>query len=78
MGDRQIEEISASLSELAGPATSPRELLKAVRKRHPEATKKVLMRAAFHSVIANADNDLAKARRLQDFAVSARGPDADV
>ncbi len=55
MGDKAIEEISATLHRLAKPKSTPKELLKAVRKHHPDATKKAIVRAAFYSIIANAD-----------------------
>lgn len=72
MKDDEIEKISDTLAKLATPRTTPRELLKAVRKRHPEASKKTIVRAAFHSIISNADSDPAKAQRLQGFALGER------
>jgi hypothetical protein len=72
MSDNEIEKISATLAKLATPKTTPRELLKAVRKRHPDASKKTIVRAAFYSIISNADADPAKAERLQGFAIGER------
>lgn len=72
MSDREIEEISLTLTQLAKPKTTPKELLKAVRKRHPEASKRTIVRAAFYSIIANADSDPAKAAMLQGFAIGER------
>lgn len=72
MTDREIEKISTTLASLATPKTTPKELLKAVRKRHPEASKKTIVRAAFYSIISNADQDPDKARRLQHFAIGER------
>lgn len=72
MTDNEIEKISATLARLATPKITPRELLKAVHKRHPEASKKAIVRAAFYSIISNADSDPAKADRLQGFAIGER------
>lgn len=72
MKDDEIEKISDTLAKLATPRTTPRELLKAVRKRHPGASKKTIVRAAFYSIISNADSDPAKAQRLQGFAIGER------
>lgn len=72
MSNREIEEISLTLSQLAKPKTTPKELLKAVRKRHPEASKRTIVRAAFYSIIANADSDPDKAAMLQGFAIGER------
>ena len=40
--------IEATLLRLAQPKMSPKELLKLTRKAHPEASKKEIVRAAFH------------------------------
>lgn len=72
MTDNEIEKISATLASLATPKITPRELLRAVRKRHPEASRKTIVRAAFYSIISNADSDPAKADRLQGFAIGER------
>ena len=47
--------------------------MSAVRKRFPKASKKLIVRAAFRSVIANADRDIEAAEAMQDFAVKERG-----
>src|SRR3569623_2046654 len=44
--------IEATLLRLAQPKMSPKELLKLTRKAHPEASKKEIVRAAFHSIIS--------------------------
>jgi hypothetical protein len=66
-------EIQATLLKLAKPKMTPRELLKAARKAHPEASKKEIIRAAFASIIAVADSDVDKALVLQEFAIKERG-----
>ena len=57
---------------LVTPDMTPKELIKAVRKEHPQASKKDIARAAFHAIIANADQDLGKTRNLQAFAFAER------
>ena len=54
---------------------TPKELLKATRKVHPDASKKEIIRAAFHSIIAVADSDVDKATPLQTFALQERAID---
>jgi hypothetical protein len=67
--------IQRTLIELAKPKMSPKELLKAARKAHPDASKKEIMRAAFGSIIAVADSDVDKALILQNFALTERAVD---
>jgi hypothetical protein len=67
--------IEATLLALAKPRMTPKELLKLTRKAHPEASKKEIIRAAFHSIIAVADSDVDKAVILQNFALQERAVD---
>lgn len=67
--------IEATLLRLAKPKMTPRELLKAARKAHPDASKKEIIRAAFHSIITVADSDVDKAALLQNFALQERAVD---
>jgi len=69
------EELQQTLLWLAKPKMSPKELLKETRKVHPEAGKKDIVRAAFASLIAVADQDGEKALTLQDLAIAERGSD---
>lgn len=69
---KRIEEIGVTLGRLATPGISPKDLLAAARRAHPGASKKDIVRAAFYALIANADSDAEKARRLQDFAIVQR------
>jgi hypothetical protein len=73
MGKSDIEEIGETLHALANPKLKPRELLKAVRETHPQASKKTIVRAAFYSIIANSEPDPEKAKTLHNFALSERG-----
>ena len=73
MGKSDIEEIGETLHRLANPKLKPKELLKAVRERHPKASKKTIVRAAFYSIIANSEPDPEKAQALHNFALGERG-----
>lgn len=72
---QENQSLEATLIRLAQPKMTPKELLKAARRQHPEASKKEIVRAAFHSLIAIADSDADKALILQDFALKGRGTD---
>lgn len=71
----EAQPIEATLLSLVRPKMTPKELLKAARKAHPDASKKEIVRAAFRTVIAAADTDAEKALLLQDFALKERGVD---
>lgn len=72
MAKREIETIAESVVRLAVPGMGPNKLMNAVRKEHPEASKKDVVRAAFFALIARADEDPDQARRLQSFALAGR------
>lgn len=69
-----VEDIKTTLLRLARPRMSAKELLRQVRRAHPEASKKEIIRAAFATVITAVDSDIDKALILQDFALKERGP----
>ncbi|PAP95607.1 hypothetical protein [Mesorhizobium wenxiniae] len=72
MNSGKMQDIS-TLTKLVTPEMSTKQLMKAARKAHPKASKKAIARAAFYSLIANADNqDPGKSKRLQAFAISER------
>jgi hypothetical protein len=76
MAKSDIEEIGETLHALATPGLKPKDLLKAVREKHPKASKKTIVRAAFYSIIANSERDEpAKAQALHNFAIAERGSD---
>lgn len=70
-----IEAIARTLHELAKPDMKRKDLVAAVRGRHPEASKKDVVRAAFYALTAGMDGDAERALRLQDFALSERAPE---
>ena len=69
------KDLQSTLLSLASSKLPRKEMLKATRKAHPKASKKEIVRAAFASLIAVADSDTDKALKLQDFAISERGPE---
>jgi hypothetical protein len=73
--EKPENSIERTLLELAKPRMSPKELLKAARKAHPDASKKEIIRAAFRSIITVADSDADKAVLLQNFALTERAVD---
>ena len=72
---RKPRSIETTLIQLARPKMTPKELLKAARKAHPDASKKDIVRAAFRSLITVADDDADKAAILQNFALQERAVD---
>ena len=68
----EISTIAATVSTLAAPGMKPKQLIAAVRERHPEATKKQVVRAAFYALTEGGDTDPEAARRLHDFALTER------
>ena len=73
--EKPENSIERTLLELAKPKMTPKELLKAARKAHPDASKKEIIRAAFRSIITVADSDAEKATLLQNFALTERAVD---
>jgi hypothetical protein len=72
-----VAEIQATLLRLARPKMAGDVLLSEVKRLHPEASKKEIMRAAFATVIAVVDHDIDQALILQEFALKGRGGDGD-
>jgi hypothetical protein len=69
------DDIQTTLLKLAKPKMTPKELLREAKRAHPDASKKEIIRAAFASIIANADHDVEKALVLQEFALKERSSD---
>ncbi len=44
-----IEQLATTLQEAAGPGIARKDLIAAVRERHPKASKKDIVRAAFEA-----------------------------
>jgi len=69
-----IEELAKTLREVATTGMKPKALLTAVRGRHPEATKKEVVRAAFYALAESQGGDHGE---LHSFALAERAVDDD-
>lgn len=59
----EMQAIADTLSRVVTPEMTPKQLVRAARKKHPNASKKDIARAAFFSIIADADQDHGKTSR---------------
>ncbi|WP_143012291.1 hypothetical protein [Methylobacterium phyllostachyos] len=69
-----MEALSATLWSLAAPGMTPKALRAAVRERHPEASKKDVVRAAFYALIDARSQDGQTLDALHRFALAERAP----
>jgi hypothetical protein len=67
-----LQAIGITLLQIVKPDMTPKKLLKAARKKHPKASKQDIVRAAFYTIIANADAEPEKSKKLHEFAMSER------
>lgn len=67
-----IEQLATTLQGLAGPGIKRKELIAAVREKHPKASKKDIVRAAFYALTSAVDGDVERAQRLHNFALGER------
>lgn len=70
-----IEALAASLRSIAVPGMTPKALRRAVRERHPEASKKAVARAAFYALITAQSEGGEAVTELHGFALAERTPD---
>jgi hypothetical protein len=68
----QIKALSETLRTVAAPGMTPKALRAAVREKHPDATKKDIVRAAFHALTEEHSKDLACLAELHGFALVER------
>lgn len=64
--------LSGTIVRLAPHYSEPADLLKAVRERHPEATKKEIMYAALRSMIEAAESKEGVAAQLHRMVMDNR------
>ena len=57
-----MADIAGTLLEVATPELTPKQLLQAERKVHPQISKKEIAQAAFYSTISAPDQEPAKAK----------------
>lgn len=72
MAQQELATLADSVLRLAEPGMKPKALLEAVRKEHPKATKKDVVRAAFYAVIVHSDKEPERSARLHGFALTER------
>ena len=70
--EKDFRAIADTLLETVKPDMTPKQLLNAAQKRHPKASKKDIVRAAFYFVISNAATHPQMADTLHGFAMSER------
>lgn len=69
---QEMRAIADTLMCVVTPDMKLKQLLKAARKEHPEATKKDIARAAFFALITHSEEDYGKEKNLQAFAIAER------
>ena len=67
-----IKAIAETLKEIAAPGMKPRAIRAAIRERHPEASKKEIVRAAFYAVTETPASAEGATAELHDFALAER------
>lgn len=67
-----IREIADTLKEIAAPGMKPKAIRSAIRERHPEASKKEIVRAAFYAVTEAPAVAEGATAELHDFALAER------
>lgn len=70
-----VEEIATTLRSIATPGMKPKAIRSAVRERHPEASKKDIIRAAFHAVTEGSSAGQQATSELHNFALAERVAD---
>ena len=68
----QQDNLDGTLARLIPYYTEPGALLKAVRKEHPDVSKKKIILSAFSVMIDLAEKDPAAAKMLHDLALNNR------
>ena len=68
----RVRDIAETLVAMVTPDMTPKQFMKAVRKKHPKASKKDIVRAAFYVVLSHADTRPELSDKLHAFALSER------
>lgn len=69
----KMETLAGTLRSLATAGMKPKDLLAATRERHPEASKKEVVRAAFYALIDSHAADPEATKDLHSFTLAERG-----
>ena len=70
-----VEKLARAVIESRVSGMKPKDLIEAVRAKHPKASKKEISRAAFYAVIMMADTHPDDAAEVQALALASRGDD---
>ncbi|NLR97238.1 hypothetical protein HGP17_10370 [Rhizobium sp. P38BS-XIX] len=73
----EIARIAETVERLAKPDMKPKDLVAAVRKEHPHASKKEVSRAAFYAVIVASENASDRVAELHNIAFDTRNSQDD-
>lgn len=68
----RIENLAATVSAVARPGLKPKEIIAEVRRRHPKASRKDVVRAAFYALIETGKLGEDKSQLLHELAISQR------
>jgi hypothetical protein len=71
--DKLREQLKAAIASSVKSSSKPKELLKILRKQHPNAKSRDMALAAFALMIEVADQDGELAAALHEFGLSERG-----
>lgn len=55
MKEHDLKELGEAILREVRTDITPKKLMEAIRKAHPDASKKEMIRAAFYALIANAE-----------------------
>jgi len=73
----ELARIAETVERLARPGMKPKELIAAVRKEHPNVSKKEITRAAFYAVIVASEQKSGRVSDLHDIALQTRNTPDD-
>lgn len=70
------EPLEETIVRVVSEHRDPKTTIQAIRRIHPKASRKQIIRAAFSVMIERSESDAEASRDLQSFAISNRnGPD---
>ena len=72
MAEERVRDIAELLVKVVTPDMTPKQLMKAIQKKHPKASKKDIVRAAFYVVLSQSDSRPGLSEKLHDFAMNER------
>jgi hypothetical protein len=73
----EMARIAETVYRLARPGMKSKELIAAVRKEHPNISKKEITRAAFYAVILASEQKSERVSELHDIALQTRNSPDD-